>query len=305
MASPLASPVGSVSGATLASPEASGASVSSLSGAGLSALSPHTLTAALDFRTDAPASLTKALAAAAAANPASSAAHLSDEHIFDFDELLGRSADTLPEESALAEAADADEGDEGGDDGDAAALVTTPGKSQSQSAGRIASTMAPGGAAATPPLSKSKSTACVDSGGSGGNVGAAGSSPQAPRTLRAGSISLSLKDLDQQSRKSLGVGDFAPDAIDPKAEARALRRFSRPRMGSSTTLWVPGIERHAANLGAGRLRVAVPDGLGAGEELTAVCPDGRRVPLQLPEGNEERAGRQLIFFLDMPKVIWQ
>ena len=76
-------------------------------------------------------------------------------------------------------------------------------------------------------------------------------------------------------------------------------------MGSSTTLWVPGIERLAADLGAGRLRVAVPDGLGAGEELTAVCPDGRRVPLRLPAGNDERVGRQLIFFLDMPKVIWQ
>ena len=304
MASPLPLPIDEASGASVSS---AGAGPSALSPRtpGPSALSPRTPSAALAFRPDTPASLTKALAAAAAAaNPSSSTGHLSDEDVFDFDELLGRSAD--PDEAVLDETAD-DAGEEV-DDGDVVPRVASPGMSKSKSVGRVGATTAPG-ASTAPPLSKRKSGACAGGGegsssSGGGNVGAAGGTQAHPQ-LRSRSVSLSFKDLDQQSRKSLGLGDVAPDAIDPQAEARALRRYTRPRMGSSTTLWVPGIERLAADLGAGRLRVAVPDGLGAGEELTAVCPDGRHVPLRLPEGNGERVGRQLIFFLDMPKVIWQ
>ena len=55
---------------------------------------------------------------------------------------------------------------------------------------------------------------------------------------------------------------------------------------------------------SGRLRVPVPDGLEKGEEMTAVCPDGRRVPLRLPEGGGDRQGRSLEFFIDLPKLIW-
>ena len=66
------------------------------------------------------------------------------------------------------------------------------------------------------------------------------------------------------------------------------------------------LTRHAEDLSAGRLRVAVPDGLEVGEELLALLPDGRRQLIRLPAGEGSKGlGRHLVFFTDMPKMIWQ
>ena len=59
--------------------------------------------------------------------------------------------------------------------------------------------------------------------------------------------------------------------LGEEEQLKALKRFTRPRMGSSMTLALPSIEREAEDLGAGRFRVPVPDGLEQGEEL--VAPD--------------------------------
>ena len=66
------------------------------------------------------------------------------------------------------------------------------------------------------------------------------------------------------------------------------------------------LPRLAEDLGAGRLRVAVPDGLEVGEELLALLPDGRRQLIRLPAGEGSKGvGRHLVFFTDMPRMIWQ
>ena len=43
--------------------------------------------------------------------------------------------------------------------------------------------------------------------------------------------------------------------------------------------------------------------------MHAVCPDGRRVKIRVPEGGGyqaefNRTGRHLIFFHDLPTLIW-
>ena len=100
--------------------------------------------------------------------------------------------------------------------------------------------------------------------------------------------------------------ELVPEMVDEEEQQRALRRYMRPRMGSSTTLAIPLIERHAADLGAGRLRVSVPDGLEVGEDLLALTPDGRRQLIRLPGGaGSEGGSRHLVFFTDLPQMIWQ
>ena len=43
-----------------------------------------------------------------------------------------------------------------------------------------------------------------------------------------------------------------------------------------------------------------------GEELLALLPDGRRQLIRLPAGEGSKGvGRHLVFFTDMPKMIWQ
>lgn len=52
--------------------------------------------------------------------------------------------------------------------------------------------------------------------------------------------------------------------------------------------------------------MSVPDGLEVGEELLALTPDGRCQLIQLPGGaGSEGAGRHIVFFTDLPKVMWQ
>ena len=50
----------------------------------------------------------------------------------------------------------------------------------------------------------------------------------------------------------------------------------------------------------------MPDGLEVGEELLALLPDGRRQLIRLPAGEGSKGvGRHLVFFTDMPRMIWQ
>ena len=95
--------------------------------------------------------------------------------------------------------------------------------------------------------------------------------------------------------------------LGEEAQLKALKRFTRPRMGSSMTLALPSIEREAEDLGAGRFRVPVPDGLEQGEELVAILPSGRAHTIKLPAADPRgsKQNRFLVFFTDMNKLVWQ
>ena len=88
-------------------------------------------------------------------------------------------------------------------------------------------------------------------------------------------VSMALLQMTSHGGRA-SSSELVPEMVDEEEQQRALRRYTRPRMGSSSTLAIPLIERHAVDLGAGRLRVSVPDGLEVGEDLLALTPDGRR-----------------------------
>ena len=137
------------------------------------------------------------------------------------------------------------------------------------------------------------------------DMSAMGASSSSLREGDKARLSMALLQMTSYGGRA-SSSELVPEMVDEEEQQRALRRYMRPRMGSSTTLAIPLIERHAADLGAGRLRVSVPDGLEVGEDLLALTPDGRRQLIRLPGGaGSEGGSRHLVFFTDLPQMIWQ